>query len=180
MFPLFFFHLNIILPCKSGQLSKYNILESQVYHNGREQHADTVALAHHPPTAVVVKIHQGTGVFHHPLLGIYKGLCEFNAEVDVVAASAPVEGASVVARLPSLVAVTVADLQLPLAAGPGNGVDHSSGRDGVHKRCLSTAWVAQGKEVLQRTPLGNDLLLLDNGFYCHFYLTKDRVVNLVG
>lgn len=139
-----------------------------------------VTLAHHPPTAVVMKIHQSTGVFHHPLLGINKGPCEFNAEVDVVAAPAPVEGASVVARLPSLITVTVADLQLPLAAGPGNGVDHSSGRDGVHKRCLSTAWVALGKEVLQRTLLGNDLLLLDNGFYCHFYSTKDRVVNLVG
>lgn len=110
------------------------------------------ASAHHSPTAVVVKVHHGAGIFHHQLLGVHKVLGEFNAKLDVVAAAAPVEAASVVARIASLPAVAAAVLQLPLAAGPGNGIDHSSGGDGVHERCLSTAWVVQAGEKNKEFP----------------------------
>lgn len=100
-----------------------------------------------------MKVHHGAGVFHHQLLGVDEVLGEFDAKFDVVAAAAPVEAASVVAGLASLFAVAAAVLQLPLAAGPGNGVDHSSRGDGIHKRCLSAAWVAQGQRLLQGNPL---------------------------
>lgn len=101
--------------------------------------------AHHSPTAVVVKVHHSAGVLHHQLLGVHEVLGKFDAEFDVVTAAAPVEAASVVAGLTSLSAVAAAVLQLPLAAGPGNGIDYTSRGDGVHKRCLSAAWVVQGK-----------------------------------
>lgn len=66
--------------------------------------------AHHAPTSVVVQIHQCTSIFHHHFSSVYEGLCKFYAIVDVVAASAPVKIASVVERLPLLVAVAVAAL----------------------------------------------------------------------
>lgn len=92
-----------------------------------------------------MEVHHSAGVLHHQLSGVHKVLGKFDAEFDVVAAAAPVETASFVAGLASLFAVAAAVLQLPLAAGPGNGVDHSSRGDGVHERCLSAAWVAQGQ-----------------------------------
>lgn len=99
-----------------------------------------------------MKVHHGASVFHHQLLGVDKVLGKFDAKFDVVAAATPVEATSVVTGLPSLFSVAAAVLQLPLAAGPGNGVDHSSRGDGVYKRCLSAAWVAQGQRLLQGNP----------------------------
>lgn len=68
------------------------------------------AKAHHPPTPVVVQIHQCASIFHHHFSSIYEGLCKFYAVVDVVAASTPVKIASVVEILPLLMVVAVADL----------------------------------------------------------------------
>lgn len=68
------------------------------------------ALHCHTTAPVVVKVHQCTSIFHHPLSSIYEGLGKFYAVVDVVATSAPVEIASVIAGSPSFMAVTVADL----------------------------------------------------------------------
>lgn len=99
-----------------------------------------------------MQVHQRPGVFHHPLSGVDERLGEFGAVVDVVAASPPVEIAPVVAGSPSLVAVAVADLQLPLTAGPGNGVDHSRRRDGVHERRLAAACVRGKSETLSLNP----------------------------
>lgn len=80
---------------------------------------------HHPSTPVVVQVHHRTGVFHIPIPSVHKVFGELYAVVDVVAASAPVKVTPFVAGSPALVAVAAADLQLPLTAGPGDGVDHS-------------------------------------------------------
>ena len=72
-----------------------------------------------------MQVHHRPSVLAHPLSSVHEGLCEFDAVVDVIAAAAPVEVAPVVAGSPSLVAIAVADLQLPLTAGPGDGVHHS-------------------------------------------------------
>lgn len=84
------------------------------------------ALAHHSTTSVVVQVHQCTSIFHHLLSSIYEGLGKLNAVVNIVAASTPVESAPDVSVSSTLLVVTVADLKLPLTAGPGNGIDHSS------------------------------------------------------
>ena len=81
--------------------------------------------AHHPPAAVIVQVHQRPRVFDLLLLGVHEGLGELDAVVDVVAAAAPVKVAPVVAGPAPLVGVAVARLELPLAAGSGNGIDHS-------------------------------------------------------
>lgn len=85
----------------------------------------SLANAHHPSAPVVVQIHQRAGVLHHFFPRVHERLCNFDAIVDVVAAPAPVEAARGVARSAVLLGVAVAALQLPLAAGPGNGIDHS-------------------------------------------------------
>lgn len=96
-------------------------------------------VAHHPTTSVVVEVHQCAGIFHHTLPGIDEGFGKFYSIVDVVTASAPVVGASVVTVLPTLVIVASANLQFPQTTCRGDCVDHSCRGHGIHKRCLSTA-----------------------------------------
>lgn len=104
----------------------------------------TCTATHHSSATIVVQIHECPGVLHHPLSGVNKGLGKFDAIVDVVTASAPVEVAPLVAGLAALVPVTIADLDVALTARPGDGVDHSGRRDGVHKCCFSAALVRRG------------------------------------
>lgn len=69
-----------------------------------------------------MQIHEGTGISHHPLLGINESLGKLNAVVDVVAASAPVKSALFVGGLAALVTVTATDLQVSLTTCSGDGV----------------------------------------------------------
>lgn len=117
--------------------------------------------AHHSTAAVVVQVHQRPSVFHHVFPSVHEGLGKLDAVVDVVAASAPVERAPGVGVSAALVAVTVADLKLPLAAGPGDGVDHPGRGDGVDERRLSAAWVQRKMETSCRviSPLENGNVL---------------------
>lgn len=73
-----------------------------------------------------MQVHQRSSVFHHPLSSVDKGLGKLDAIVNVVAAAPPVKDALVITRLPTFVAVAVADFKIPLTAGPGDGVDDSS------------------------------------------------------
>lgn len=72
-----------------------------------------------------MQVHHRTSVLPHPFSSVHEGLCKFDAVVDIIAAATPVEVAPVVTGSPSLMAVAVADLQLPLTAGPGDGIHHS-------------------------------------------------------
>lgn len=80
---------------------------------------------HHSATAVVVKVHQSSSIFYHPLLGVYKGLGKLDAIVDIVTTATPVKVTHFVSGFPPLVGVTAADLELPLAACSGDGIDYS-------------------------------------------------------
>lgn len=73
-----------------------------------------------------MQVHQRSSVFHHPLSSVDEGLGKLYAVVNVVTAATPVKTALVITRLPTFVAVAVADLKVPLTAGPGDGVDYSS------------------------------------------------------
>lgn len=86
---------------------------------------------HHPPAAVVVQVHQRPGILHFLLLGIHKGFGEPDPVVDVVAAAAPVELPALVLGAAPLERVAAAGLQVPLAAGSGDGIDHTCRGDGV-------------------------------------------------
>lgn len=97
------------------------------------------ALTHHPPAAVVVQVHQGPGILHFFLLGIHKGFGKADPVVDVVAAAAPVELPALVLGAAPLERVTAADLEVPLAARPRDGIDHPGRGDGVDKGGLPAA-----------------------------------------
>ena len=106
-----------------------------------------------------MQVHQCAGVFHHPLSGVYERFGKLYAVVDVVAAPPPVKTPPVVARPSTLVAVAVADLELPHAAGPGDGVDHARRGDGVHERRLLAAW-AHGNERFDQIMLKKEDLFV--------------------
>lgn len=94
---------------------------------------------HHPPTAVVVQVHQCPGILHLFLLGIHEGFGEADPVVDVVAAAAPVELPALVLGAAPLERVTAAHLEVPLAAGPRDGIDHPGRGDGVDEGGLPAA-----------------------------------------
>lgn len=94
---------------------------------------------HHPPAAVVVQVHQCPGILHFFLLGIHKGFGKADPIVDVVAAAAPVELPALVLGATPLERVTAADLEVPLAARPRDGVDHPGRGDGVDEGGLPAA-----------------------------------------
>ena len=106
-----------------------------------------------------MQVHQCAGVFHHPLPGVYERFGKLYAVVDVVAAPPPVKTPPVIARPSTLVAVAVADLELPHAAGPGDGVDHARRGDGVHERRLLAAW-AHGNERFDQIMLKKEDLFV--------------------
>lgn len=129
----------------------------------------TCADTHHPTTAVVVQVHQRTGIFAHPLPGIHKGLGKLDAVIDVVAASTPVETSLVVTGLAALVAVTAADLELPLTAGPGDGIDHTGRGDRVHECCFSATWTRQVRRKITAI-----IQLSDTTVHCCFQSSCSR------
>ena len=80
-----------------------------------------------------MQVHQSTCVADLPLLGVDEHAGEAAAVAHVVGAAAPVEGAALVASRAALGGVTGTVVQLALAAGPRDGVDHARRRDGVHE-----------------------------------------------
>lgn len=116
---------------------------------------------HRSAAAVVVQVHEGPRVPARPLFGVDEGFGKVNPVADVVAAAAPVELPSLVLGPPSLVRVAVARLELPLAAGAGQCVDHARRGDGVDERRFATAWERRGageeKSCSQTGCLGDSL-----------------------
>lgn len=98
-----------------------------------------LGFTHHPPAAVVMQVHQCPGVLHFLLLGIHKGFGKPDAIVDVVAAATPVELPALVLGAAPLERVAAAGLQVPLAAGSGDGIDHPRRGDGVDEGGLPAA-----------------------------------------
>lgn len=89
--------------------------------------------------AIVVEVHEGSSISDGPLPGIYEGFGKLDAIVDVIAAAAPVELPPVVLGPPAFVGVTVAVLELPLAAGPRERVHNSRRGDGVDEGRFAAA-----------------------------------------
>lgn len=94
--------------------------------------------------SVVVQVHEGPSVPLLPLLGVHKGLAEAHGVVHVVAAAAPAEGALGVPRRALPGGVAGAGVQLALAAGACQRVDHAGRGEGVHEGHLSAAWGGGG------------------------------------
>lgn len=93
---------------------------------------------HHSATAVVVQVHQGSGIFYHFLPGIDEGFGKLDTIIYIVTTATPVKVTHFIMCSSSLVGVTGAAFELPLAAGPSDCIHHSSRRDRVHK-CSFTA-----------------------------------------
>lgn len=109
--------------------SHYNFLQTATQECYYGSSVNNKTAAHHPTTPVIVQIYQCPSIFHHVLRSIYEGLSKLHAIVDIVAASAPLKlrpPLDFILLLPTLVAVTAAHLKIPLTAGPGDGIDHSS------------------------------------------------------
>lgn len=95
-----------------------------------------LSVTHHSAAAVIVQIHERSGIFHHPLPGIHKGFGKLDTVVDIVTAAAPVEVALLVARPASPVGVAAADFKLALTARSCNGVDDARRGNGVNECCF--------------------------------------------
>lgn len=102
---------------------------------------------HHSATAVVVKVHQCSGVFYHSLPGIHKGFGKLDTIIHVVATATPVKVSHFIMRSSSLVGVTTAAPELPLAACSSDCIHHSSRGDCIYKCCLTATCQDQNKMI---------------------------------
>lgn len=100
---------------------------------------------HLPAGSVVVQVHERPGVPLLPLLGIHKGLAEAHGVLHVVTAATPVKRALGVPRRALLGGIAGAGVQLALAAGSRQRVNHTSRGDGVHEGHLAATWVVRMK-----------------------------------
>lgn len=80
------------------------------YHYYANYYPTLIAYPHHSPTAVVVQVHQCSGVFYHSLPGIHKGFGELDSIIHIVATATPVKVTHFVMRPSSLLGVTAAAL----------------------------------------------------------------------
>lgn len=97
-------------------------------------------LPHLPASSVVVQVHECTGIPLLPLLGIHEGLAEAYGMLHMVTTASPVEGAFGILWWALLAGITGARIQLTLAAGLGQCVNHSSWGDSVDKGHLTATF----------------------------------------
>lgn len=102
---------------------------------------------YHSATAVVVQVHQGPGIFHHSLPGIYKDFGELDTIIHVVATATPVKVTHFIVCPSSFVGVTAAALELPLATSSSDCIHHTSRGDCIHKRCLTATCQNQNTAI---------------------------------
>ena len=86
-----------------------------------------------------MQVHERSGVPLLPLFGVHEGLAEAQGVVHVVAAAAPAEGPPGVPGRALLGGVAGAGVQVALAAGSCQGVNHAGGGDGVYEGHLAAA-----------------------------------------
>lgn len=86
-----------------------------------------------------MQVHERPGVPLLSLLGVHKGLAEPHGVVHMVTAATPVESPLGVPRRALLGGIAGAGVQLALAAGSCQRVNHTGRGDGVHEGHLAAA-----------------------------------------
>lgn len=94
---------------------------------------------HFPSSSVVVQVHERPGVPLLSLLGVHKGLAEAHGVLHVITAATPVERALGIPRRALLGGIAGAGVQLALAAGSCQRVNHTGRGDGVHEGHFAAA-----------------------------------------
>lgn len=86
-----------------------------------------------------MQVHERPGIPLLPLLGVHEGLAEAHRMLHVVTAAAPIEGALGVPRRALLRGIAGAGVQLALAAGSRQCINHTRRGDGIDEGRLTAA-----------------------------------------